>query len=160
MAGATNRVKLLYRRVNTRTYGVRHGDGGKAKWERNTKDAKRDERMHASMHKKHQHGLDYTPLFKFLLSRVGQGWDQVHSQAVTRLDKPDPIFWLVAEDMSDASPYVRTGENSYFSGLFVTEGNKLAVVDPELTHETIRPFCACCTHTFNGLRFTQSFNPD
>ena len=58
----------LYRKVNTRARGVFHHKGGRARWERNTKAAKRNAAMRGSMHPGGQNGLDYTPLFRFLLS--------------------------------------------------------------------------------------------
>lgn len=151
--------KPLYRKVNTRTHGVVHGAArtGKASWERNTKKAKSNEAQTGSMHGKQRQGLDYTPLFRFLLSKVGQDWDAVHSEAVSRLDKADPIFWLVALNRADGQPYVRTGESSYFSGLFVDEDNRLSLVDPDLTVDQMTPSCPCCTHTLNGKRFTRSY---
>lgn len=71
------------------------------------------------MHSKHRQGLDYTPLFRFLLSKVGQDWDAVYSEAVSRLDTPAPIFWMVAEHEADQEAVVRLGENAYFSGLLI-----------------------------------------
>ena len=59
------------------------------------------------MHGKQQRGLDYTPLFKFLLKKVGSNWDDVYSEAVSRLDRPDPIFWLVAINENQKKDYVR-----------------------------------------------------
>ena len=35
-------------------------------------------------------------MFKFLLSKVGADWDSIFSEAKRRLDKPEPIFWMVA----------------------------------------------------------------
>ncbi|WP_238112174.1 hypothetical protein [Yoonia sp. I 8.24] len=109
------------------------------------------------MHTGKRHGYDYTPLFKFLLSRVGDDWGVVHSEAVARLDCEEPITWMVAPDLSAGKPFIRTGESTYYSGLYVDEANKLAVVDPNVTHQTMVPSCACCTHTFNGKRFTAAF---
>lgn len=152
--------KPLYRSVNTRTYGVRHGSGSKFKWERNTKATKENRSTHQSMHSGQRHGFDYTPLFKFLLSRVGKNWDEVHSEAVSRLDREEPISWIVASDFSEGSPFVRVGESSYFNGLYIDENNKLAVVDPELTSETMPPFCACCTHTLNGVRLSSPYTEE
>lgn len=147
----------LFRKVNTKTHGVRHGHGGKASLERNTKQAKANTSMRDSMHGKHRLGLDYTPLFRFLLSKVGQDWGSVYSEAVARLDKEEPIFRLVALHKEDRQAYVRTGESSCFSGLCVDDDNRLALVDPDLTVEKMKPWCPCCTHTFNGKRFTQSY---
>ncbi len=150
-------VKPLYRRVNTRTHGVFHGFGRKAKWDRNTKAAFTDQSMRGKMYKKHRHGLDYTPLFQFLISKVGGDWDAVHSEAVGRLDREEPIYWLVAKSKEAGRPFVRIGESSYVSGLYIDEDNRLAFVDPDLTVEKMKPLCPCCTHTFNGKRFTQSY---
>lgn len=149
--------KSLYRSVNTRTHGVRHGSGAKSKWERNTKATTKNKSARQSMHSGQQHGFDYTPLFKFLLSRVGENWGEVHSEAVSRLDRKEPIDWMVASDLSEGSPFFRAGESSYFSGLYVDNNNVLAVVDPELTPDTMQPFCACCTHTLNGIRLLNPY---
>ncbi len=149
--------KPLYRKVNTRTHGVRHGNGGKAKWDRRTKPENNRDYLGGSMHSTHQHGLDYTPLFRFLISRVGKPWEATHSEAVARLDTPDPIFWLVARHEDDERPFVRAGQSSYFSGLRVDADGVLVKVDPDVDETSIAPFCSCCTHTFNGTRFTQKF---
>lgn len=150
--------KPLYRSVNTRTYGVRHGSGSKSKWERNTKATAENKSMKQSMHSGQRHGFDYTPLFKFLLSRVGRNWDEVHSDAVARLDREEPITWMVASGLSEGKPFFRAGESSYFSGLYVDDNNILAIVDPKLTPETMLPFCACCTHTLNGVRLATPYS--
>jgi hypothetical protein len=65
------RKEPLYRKVNTRTRGVHHHKGGRARWERGTKAATQNEAQRGSMHAGGQNGLDYTPLFRFLLSIVG-----------------------------------------------------------------------------------------
>lgn len=67
--------KPLYRKVNTRARGVRHRSGGEYRHERNSKRERRNEDAEVSrgsMHGRQQRGLDYTPLFKFLLSKVGK----------------------------------------------------------------------------------------
>lgn len=143
----------LYRRVNTRTRGVRHG-GGEARWDRHSKAG-----MAASMHAGQRNGLDYTPLFRFLLSKVGQDWDHVRSEAVARLDGVEPIYWMVARSELDERPCVVMGETSFWSGLKVDELNRLVKVAPDLTLEDMVPGCACCTHTLNGVRFTRRFEP-
>ncbi len=103
------------------------------------------------MHGKHRRGLDYTPLFKFLLSKVGSDWNDVFSEAVARLDRPEPIFWLVALNEHEKREYVLMGESTYYSGLYVDTEGRLRVVNPELGPEDITPLCSCCTHTFNGV---------
>jgi hypothetical protein len=145
------RKEPLYRKVNTRTRGVHHHKGGRARWERGTKAATQNEAQRGSMHAGGQNGLDYTPLFRFLLSKVGEDWDEVHSEAVSRLDKQDPMFWMVALCEAEKRPYFICGGNSYFSGLYVDEDNRLALVQPELRNEDLGPSCPCCTHTLNGV---------
>ncbi|MEL7117348.1 MAG: hypothetical protein AAGP08_17485 [Pseudomonadota bacterium] len=152
--------KPLYRRVNRTARGAPCGQGGEYRWQRNTKAEKSSQATHAGMGPKHQHGLDYTPLFKFLLSKVGEDWDAVHSEAVSRLDKEEPIFWLVARSPDDERPVVRVGEASYYSGLRISADNRLERVAPDLTERDLYPFCACCTHTFNGHRFTNPFSDE
>jgi len=151
--------KPLYRRVNTRTLGVRHG-GGECRWSRNTKAERANLSNRGSMHSGRHNGLDYTPLFRFLLSRVGDDWAAVHSEAVARLARPDPIFWMVARCDAEKKPFVRLGESSYWSGLHVDADNRLARVDPDLGVEQMEPSCSCCTHTFNGVRFVRSYRGD
>lgn len=148
------RNKPLYRKENTRTHGVSHG-GGDYRFSRHIK--KQDKTSLGSMHSGRRHGLDYTPLFQFLLSKVGEDWSKVHSQAVARLDRPEPIFWIVAVNEADKKPVVRAGENAYYSGLYVDENDRLALVDPGLKLEDMKPSCSCCTHTLNGVPFTREY---
>jgi hypothetical protein len=107
---------------------------------------------------KEQRGLDYTPLFKFLLSKVGKEWNAVHAEAMRRLDRPDPIFWLVALHQHERKDYVLVGESSYYSGLYVDQAGLLQFVNPSLGPSSFVPQCKCCTHTFNGARFTRPFS--
>lgn len=118
------------------------------------------EDIREGMHGRKRRGLDYTPLFRFLLSKVGCEWSAVYAEAASRLDLPEPIFWLVALRPEEEREYVRTGESSYFSGLKVDENGMLQIVNPKLGPGSLSPFCKCCTHTFNGVRFTRSFDPD
>lgn len=104
--------KPLYRKVNTRARGVHRLHEGSYKNTRNRDSA-------IGMKQGAQRGLDYTPLFNFLLSKIGGDWNEVHSEAVSRLDKEAPVFWLVAKNYESANEAVRVGESSYFSGLFI-----------------------------------------
>ena len=148
--------KPLFRRVNSRTHGIVHG-GGEYAWRRNTKAERQSEATHGSMHAGARHGFDYTPLFRFLLSKVGGDWSEIHSEAVARLDRAAPIFWLVARVENERKASVRVGENTYWSGLYVDESGRLARVDPTLNIDDLTPECPCCTHTFNGEPFTRKF---
>lgn len=144
----------LYRKVNTRARGVRHRFGGEFRWRR--RDGTDDR---TAMSQGVRRGLDYTPLFRFLLSRVGDNWDTIHSEAVARLDTPEPIFWMVALTRAAAHDMICIGESTYFSGLYVDEHNRLQIVAPELGPHSLEPSCPCCTHTFNGVRFTKPYRP-
>jgi hypothetical protein len=106
------------------------------------------------MHGKKHHGLDYTPLFRFLLSRVGENWNEIYGEAVSRLDRPEPIFWLVALREDERKEYVQTGETSFFSGLYVDGKGRLQLVNPRLGPEQMMPLCRCCTYTLNGKAFS------
>ena len=144
--------KPLYRKVNTKARGVFHDFGGDFKHSRHKK-RQTPAQTKGSMGAKKKRGLDYTPLFRFLLSKVGQPWDQVHSEAVSRLDKQDPIFWMVALSEDQKKDYVCIGETSYFSGLYVDKAGLLQRVNPGLTAKDLTPTCNCCTHTLNGKVF-------
>lgn len=109
------------------------------------------------MHSKRRQGRDYTPLFKFLLSKVGEDWDVVHAEAVSRLEDPEPIFYMVALKQADGRRFFRSGESRYYSGLYVDDDGRLARVAPELTVEDMEPYCACCIHTFNGQPFVRRY---
>lgn len=147
----------LYRKVNTTAHGVHHCHGGDFRDDRITSTPSEIDGTRQSMHGRHQRGLDYTPLFKFLLSRVGQEWNHVYSEAVARLDRTAPIFWLVALQEHERRRYVPVGESSYYSGMYVDAEGLLQVVDPTLGPSSLVPLCKCCTHTFNGKRFTRLF---
>ena len=143
--------KVLYRKVNTTARGVPHHHGNDYKNSRRKVSA-------IGMRKGVQRGLDYTPLFRFLLSKVGGNWSDIHSEAVSRLDKQDPIFFIVSMDYDSAEEVVRVGESSYFSGLFIDDTGILRVVNPELDENSLEPQCKCCTHTFNGIVFTRKLD--
>ena len=148
-----NRAKEpLYRKVNTKAYRVFHDFGSDFKKVRN---AKREtlEQNKGYMARNKRRGLDYTPLYRFLISKVGKNWDDIYAEARSRLDKPDPIFHLVALEEEERRDYVRTDETTYFSGLFVDNSGVLQLCNPELTAKDMVPRCNCCTHTFNGKVF-------
>lgn len=147
----------LFRKVNTRARGVHHCFGGDYRHQRNTEAELRSEAVQQGMHGTQRRGLDYTPLFKFLLFKVGQPWDDVYAEAASRLPAPEPIFWLVARHQPEQRDYVRVSESSYYNGLYVDEAGVLQVVNPSIGPSSLTPLCACCTHTFNGVRFTQAF---
>ena len=105
-------MEPLYRRVNTRARNVRHDRGGDFRHRRNTEAERASDVTRGPMTGRRR-GLDYTPLFRFLLSKVGEDWGEVFDEAAKRLRK----------------------------------------VDPDLGPESMARSCACCTHTFNGVRY-------
>lgn len=144
--------------MNTLARGVRHRFGGNYAADRNGKAeaaAIAGGVTRATMGPKVHRGLDYTPLYRFLLSKVGEDWDAVYSEAIARLDRPDPVFYMVARLPEDREAFVWLGESSRYSGLYVDENNRLQKVAPELTADDLEPTCRCCTHTFNGQRLTR-----
>ena len=149
------RPKMLYRKVNTKARGVHHHFGGDYRHVRNGKGAES-----VKMKRGVRRGLDYTPLYMFLLSKLGQAWDGIYAEAVNRLDHPDPIFHLVARSPEQQQAVVCVGESTYYSGLYVDAQGFLQKVAPELGPEHLEPRCACCTHTFNGKRLVQKYTPD
>lgn len=155
----------LYRKVNTRVRDPRrvHTVGGDFRHERNTKTHSDPEHAPTKrgMGKKERRGLDYTPLFRFLLSRVGKPWSDTFAEAQRRLDKPDPIHWMVRglDDLDE--PYVRLSESSYWSKLYVDNDGVLRKVDPNFGPENFpTPTCTCCTHSFNGKALARSAAPE
>ncbi|MFY3384743.1 hypothetical protein [Paracidovorax sp. MALMAid1276] len=153
----TRKKAPLYRKVNTTAHRVHHGRGGDFSDDRNARATQLGDSARSPMHGRRQLGLDYTPLFRFLLSKVGTQWDAVYSEARSRLDRPDPIFWLVALQPSQRHRYVRIGESSYYSGMCVDDNGTLQLVDPGMGPSSLVPQCQCCTHTFNGAPFTRRF---
>ncbi len=148
----------LYRRVNTKALRCTHNRGGDFRHDRNTKrTTTSDDVKHGRMQGRSDRGLDYTPLFRFLLSKVGMRWDEVHAEAIARLDREAPIYWLVAHREEDKQAHVRVGESTYFSGLFVDADGLLQRVDEALSARSLSPSCDCCTHTFNGVPFVRKF---
>ncbi len=135
--------------MNTKALNVHHNFGGDFKFVRNKKDDTR-EQIKGSMHGKNERGLDYTPLFRFLLSKVGKDWDTVFSEAKARLDKTEPIFWIVALHENEKQEIVRMGESSFYSGMFVNEARILQLTNPKLTPKDLKHYCTCCTHSFNS----------
>lgn len=141
----------LYRKVNTTAFAVKHNFGGDYKTIRNSK--RESLQALGKMSGKKARGLDYTPLYRFLISKVGANWADVFSEAKARLDQTDPIFHLVALQQADRKDLVRTDESAYFSGLFIDDNEILQLSNPNLKAKDMTPSCNCCTHTFNGKLF-------
>lgn len=104
-------------------------------------------------------GWDYTPLFKYLLSKVGQPWNEIYKDIKPRVNSVVPIYWMVNryKNKDELLGYIRVGESTYYSSLYVDEKGLLQYVDKTIDHTTLEPSCNCCTHTFNGKRFTKKY---
>lgn len=139
----------LYRKVNTRARGVHHDFGGDFRHDRRVKKEGMTQTK-GSMHGKKQRGLDYTPLFKFLLSREGEKWDEVYSEAKARLDKTEPIFWMVARNEVERKDYFVVSESTYFSAMYIDDDGILRRSKPELSIRDLGNLCTCCTHSLDG----------
>lgn len=167
-----DRKEPLYRKENKASLSCRYyvSTGGDAKWDRNTKQAKKDaddEISHQPIKTKSYNrgastafssksnglGRDYTPLFKFLLSKVGKKWDEVYSEAKSRLDSEEPIFWMVKFDPIDQDGF-RAGESTYYSTLTVDKDGILVKVNENMI--PWKPGCECCTHSVNGQAITKN----
>jgi hypothetical protein len=108
--------KPLWRKENKLALHYRGNTGGEFRHSRHTKGDKKE-----GMGGKKQRGVDYTPLFKFLLSKVGQNWDSVYSEAISRLDKKEPISWMVyTNPNAEMKDSFRAGDSNY-SCLFVDD---------------------------------------
>lgn len=150
----------LYRKYNKTARGFHENHpGGDFRHTRNTKEFKKFKGSHKPI-KKTQGGFDYTPLFRFLLSKIGKDWTEVHSEAVSRLDSDKPIFWMVILDVTESDkkfPYINIGESSKWSKLYVDENNTLQKVDENYTANDVWPACDCCTYTFNGKKVSNKY---
>jgi hypothetical protein len=143
----------LYRPRNTTARGAGRIGGGEYRHHRHEKLDARTGSMRPIRGRSPDR--DYTPLFRFLLSKVGEPWAEVHSEAIARLDREEPIYWMVAVHESERAAVIRVGESTYYSGLYVDDTQTLQVVDPTRNIEVMVPSCGCCTHTFNGVPFVQ-----
>ncbi|PCJ56316.1 MAG: hypothetical protein COA79_19295 [Planctomycetota bacterium] len=146
------RIKLLYRKVNTKARGVWHLKGPKYKHSRNAKSENK-----SRMTQGHRRGLDYTPLYNYLISKVGQPWEDIYSFALPRVECEDFIFRIVSIDKDLAEEYICVGENSYYSVLLVDSEGVLEFANPKIDHHSLTPDCSCCTHSFNGKPFSKIF---
>jgi hypothetical protein len=145
------------------------------------KDARHDRNTKSGMRKSMEggsHEIDFTPLYRFLLRSVGKNWEDVHSDAVSRLGDHRDAVWHIVELPEDSdrisdrllaaghiteekhrivNAVCRIGDNSMYSKLTIKNG-VLVVFDPYVTNEMLEPSCECCTHTFNGKPLVKKFN--
>jgi len=147
-----NRIKPLYRKENKVSLSNKYNvsTSSEYRYQRHSKAFLNDDRNHKSI-TSGKYGYDYTPLFKFLLSKVGGDWNQIYSEAKARLNDPEPVFWVVALHESERRDIVRLGESTYYSGLFVNDHGKLAIVNPNIAFSDLPIPYPGETITFNGI---------
>ena len=80
------------------------------------------------MHGKQHRGQDYSPLFPFLLCKIGQRWNVVFSEAVKRLDRLEPMFWMVAQHIHQQRDILCCGDLSFYPDLFIYDQGLLQQV--------------------------------
>lgn len=155
----TDKIKPLYRKVNRKSsYQCRctEAKGGRFAWARHSKAMRQfDGRRLPTRNAKSPYmtdGYDYTPLYRYLLSRVGEPWDDIYAYVKPRLNTTEPIWWLVSRTgfPKDNLSFCRIGEGSYWSRLWIDPEGRLQKVDP--THSHTEPDCQCHTYSFDGSR--------
>jgi hypothetical protein len=141
----------LFRKINTTAHGS-ICKNKRAKYDRNTKKG-----ISQKMGSNHKHGYDYTPLVRFLLSKIGSHWDEIYSEISKRsIDKKILSLFVsfrkenIPQFDGKIVPYIRISDSSYWSAMFFDDNNILQLVDPNLKKDDIPIWCKCCTHTFNG----------
>lgn len=157
--------KPLWRKINRTVYGTYRLNTAE-KYSRNKKeDVVKKTKMNAST----KYGdLDFTPLYKFLLKNIGNSWDTVKSEALSRLPKDivqyeDPFNGVVLDyseylgltEFAYNNSFFSGGHTSMFSQLYVNEEGLLALVNPELSGESIAKIYSLYpdkTYTFNGKK--------
>ena len=127
--------KLLYR---SRNYKDKQSDYSTSLHYRFIRNTKKPIELKKKMKGCDNGGRDYTPLFKFLLSKVGQKWDSVYSEAKSRLDTDAPIFYMVSLNPEETNEVVHLGDTSYYSQLHVDENGILKKVNPNFNVENFR----------------------
>lgn len=129
--------KKLFRSENKITHnGIPRDLNYRSRWKRHSKEG-----MSPRMGGSHiNHNLDYTPLFQFLLSKDGKPWNEIWKECLERVDRPDPILWMVQgiriNGLPDNKPgeykkCFRYGEGTYFSTMYVDDSGILRIVDKD-----------------------------
>lgn len=115
-----------------------------SKWDRNTKKG-----IRKSLASKRWDDFDYTPLYNYLLTQIGEDFNVIHSYVQKRVNNINRIYDIIKPSTYKLS-YVRVSENAYYSALYIDEYNTLKKINPNFNIEHMYPFCSCCTHTFNN----------
>lgn len=139
-----NKKQPLYRK-EANAFNNHHIKGSDAKYDRNTKRG-----ISKTLKNKVKRGLDYTPLYKFLLSKIGHNFDDVYREVIKRVNDRNAIFHMFRKHEFETDDFVRIGESSFYNKLYIDENNIIQKVNPNLKNEDFSPSCWCCTYTFNG----------
>lgn len=139
----------LYRKVNKRMHNgwswYKIVGKKRYRYERGKKQDVLPEHSPIKKHNSYRTGYDYTPLIKFLHANVGQPWNEVYRECVSRLDSPKPLTWMVV-NVNERGLVVNNhfgtdlpkwcsegGEESYWSALWVDDEGILQFVDKDFT---------------------------
>lgn len=100
--------------------------------------------------------LDFTPLYKYLQSKVGEDYDTVYSNVVERIPRNQRgvIDYIVMAD-NTGDGVARLGESTYFRTLYVDENNKLQFVNKDYK-QTVSKWCYMDTTTLDGKTITET----
>lgn len=152
--------KKLIRTKNRITHnGTSRDVNFRSRWTRHSKNG-----ITQKMKKRINYHLDYTPLFKFLLSKEGEKWEGVWRECQKKVDTVEPVLWMVQNIRLNGLPkhdkcleeYDKSfgyEEGSYFSTMYVDENGILQVVDKNYKESTPLEYCRRCGETFNGLLY-------
>lgn len=150
--------KKLYRKRNThwrtgQLCNYYNYTGSKYSYDRHTKKSKQDfldEVRHAKMKKRSAEwkgfkNVDYTPLLMFLEESVGRKWEDVWKEAMRKSDNAYMIIQWVVLNINKAGlvcnrinrpftdhDFIRAGEGSYYSSLYVDENGILQLADSDV----------------------------
>lgn len=156
---------LLYRKENRKpSIGrILYKKGSKYKYSRKSKDSimkykegfSYKESMKNTKSGNITDGYDYTPLFMFLLKNIGKDFDLILKDINGRINSFEPLYWIVDKTVTRelienglCLDYVRIGECSSYSRLWIDEENKLQKVNPKLSNRK-KWYCGF-TETHNG----------
>lgn len=150
----THEEKPLYRKekktgLMTQYYVNR---GGEYRWERSK--SVTPNRVYDALKqqmKSRKLGMDWQPLYNFIMSNVGCNYDETYSKALKRCNKFRDEFnkhWAYL--FNDDRDIVRLGENTYYSALTIDEFNNIQIRNTGAEPIKGGSFSFGYTHSFNG----------
>ena len=155
--------KPLYRKVNKRTHNGwawYYYPKYRYRFDRHKEVDTQIERMPVKKHSIFRTGYDYTPLFRFLHSHVGDVWTDIFRECQARLNDMKPLTrmvvnvnerGLVVDNYPDRElpKYCIESEDGYWSTLYVDEEGVLQFVDKDY-HKPPVSISLAFTDSWNG----------